>query len=95
MPSFTKADMNRFRNARAASIWARGRDICGDEDALVVLRHDIVQECRGVIQREIDLLKAEIQQGSPSDPQALARLQKVHSALLSLIDTETHRKLTR
>jgi hypothetical protein len=101
MPPFTKVDMKRFRDARADSIWDNHRDVSGDEDALVILRHDIVQECRRVLQAQITQANADRVQAQSNDClQEVQRheggaewLQKAHKALEDLIDKQAYHRL--
>jgi hypothetical protein len=101
MPSFTASDMDRFRSARGKSIWVRRGDIAANEDALVIIRHDIVEECRELIKKEIksaEEASARAQQNGSVDEAVIsagiaAKLSAVRESLQTLIDMDRYRKL--
>jgi hypothetical protein len=101
MPSFTAGDMDRFRSARGTSIWARRGDIAANGDALVIIRHDIVEECRELIQKEIKTAEeasARAQKNGSVDEATIfaaiaAKLSAVRGSLQNLVDMESYRKL--
>ena len=77
-----------------------GSSCSGDEDALVILRHDIVQECRALLQRQSTEVETQITQAHRNNcPQEALmygaeanRLQRARAALESLIDMDTYRQ---
>jgi hypothetical protein len=101
MPSFTASDMDRFRSARGKSIWARRGDTAANEDALVVIRHDIVEECRELIKKEMKSAEdasARAQESGSVEEAAVfaaiaAKLSAVRGSLQNLIDMDSYRKL--
>jgi len=101
MPSFTASDIDRFRSARGKSIWARRGDIAANEDALVIFRHDIVEECRELIKKEIksaEEASVRAQQNGSVDEAAIfaaiaAKPSAVRGALQNLVDMDSYRKL--
>jgi hypothetical protein len=103
MPSFTAGDMQLFRDTRAKSIWKRGGDISGNEDALVVLRHHIVNQCRDALQKEIkrssDARAEAEKKGCHLEAQihsaVLAKLAEVRASLENLIDMDSYRRVTK
>lgn len=101
MPSFTASEMDRFRSARGKSIWARRGDIAANADALVIFRHDIVEECRELIKKEAKSAQEASdraqQNGSTQDAAIFAgiaaKLSAVRDSLQTLVDMDTYRKL--
>ena len=101
MPSFTAKDMERFRSARGQSIWMRRGDVAANEDALIVIRHDIVKECRELIEKEAKSareLSERAQQNGSAQEAAIyagiaAKLSAVRDSLQSLVDMDSYRKL--
>jgi hypothetical protein len=95
--------MDRFRSARGKSIWARRGDIAANEDALVIVRHDIVEECRELIRKEIKTAEeasARAQENGSVEEAAVfaaiaAKLSAVRGSLQTLIDMDSYRKLKR
>jgi hypothetical protein len=102
VPSFTAGDMDRFRSARGKSIWARRGDVAANEDALVIFRHDIVEECRKLIEKEAKSAEEAStraqQSGSAQEAAVFAaiagKLSAVRDALQkTLVDMESYRKV--
>ncbi len=101
MPSFTAKDMERFRLARAKSIWARRGDISANADALVIFRHDIVEECRERLKEEIksaeEACARATQNGCVEEATLFAalaaKLSAVRNSFQDLIDFDLHKKL--
>jgi hypothetical protein len=98
VPSFTAKDMERFRSARGQSIWMRRGDVAANEDALIVIRHDIVKGCRELIEKEAKSAQ-ELSERARSAQEAAtyagiaAKLSAVRDSLQSLIDMDSYRKL--
>jgi hypothetical protein len=101
MPSFSAGDMDRFRSARGKSIWSRRGDVAANEDALVVFRHDVVEECRELIKKEAKSAQEasdRAQQSGSTQEAAIfaaisAKLSAVRDSLQNLVDMDTYRKL--
>jgi hypothetical protein len=101
MPSFTAGDRDRFRSARGKSIWARRGDVAANEDALVIIRHDIVKECRDLIEKEAksagEANARAIKNGCVEEAAIFAaiaaKLAEVSGSLQSLVDMDSYRKL--
>jgi hypothetical protein len=93
--------MDRFRSARGKSIWSRLGDIAANEDALVIVRHDIVEECRELIRKEIKTAEeasARAQENGSVEEAAVfaaiaAKLSAVRGSLQTLVDMDSYRKL--
>ncbi len=93
--------MERFRIARAKSIWARRGDSCANADALVVFRHDVVEECRERLKKEIksaeEACVRATQNGSVEEATIFAalaaKLSAVRNSFQDLVDMDLHKKL--
>jgi hypothetical protein len=101
VPSFTAKDMERFRSARGKSIWIRRGDVSANEDALVILRYHIIEECREHIKKEIKSAEETNARATKNgcfedaviSAAVAAKLSAISSSLQDLIDMDSYRKL--
>jgi hypothetical protein len=101
VPTFTAKDIARFRTARGKSIWNRRGFISANEDALVIVRYHVVEECREKIGKEIKVAEEASARAAKSgavEEAAMfaaiaAKLSAVSSSLQELVDMDSLKKL--
>jgi hypothetical protein len=99
--TFTAKDIARFRMARGKSIWNRRGFISANEDALVMMRHHIVEECREKIGKEIKVAEEASDRASKCGAVTeaamyaaiAAKLSAVSCSLQELVDKDSLKKL--